>query len=77
MSNEQRQSGRSKNAEERRTASEKHDAQFFKDRKAKEAKNLELTLKLRAQRLAHQATLPKPEQKPAPRRQSVTKVEED
>jgi hypothetical protein len=49
---------RAKNADERRTASAKHDAQFFKDRKAKEARNLELTLKLRTQRLAHEATQP-------------------
>lgn len=44
---------------EKQTASAKHDAKFFLDRKVKEAKNLELTLKLRGQRLAHQATLPK------------------
>jgi hypothetical protein len=55
-----------KTLDERRIASEKHDAQFFKDRKVTEAKNLELTLKLRAQRLAHEATLPKPD-KPTPR----------
>lgn len=60
--------GRSKKtADERRTASDKHDAQYFLERKAKEARNLELTKKLKAQRLAHEATLlPKP--KPIPRR---------
>jgi hypothetical protein len=62
--------GRSKkSADERRDASEKHDAQFFTDRKAKEVSNLELTLKLRAQRLAHEATLPKP----APKAKSKAK----
>lgn len=60
MSDTKKEESRSKkNAEARRTASETHDEQFFKDRKAKEARNLELTLKLRGQRLAHQATLPK------------------
>jgi hypothetical protein len=50
---------RESKAEQRRDASAKHDAQFFKDRKATEEKNLALTLKLRAQRLAHEATQPK------------------
>jgi hypothetical protein len=65
--------GRSKkSADERRDASEKHDVQFFTDRKAKEVSNLELTLKLRAQRLAHEATLPK-QPKPAPKAKSKAK----
>jgi hypothetical protein len=65
--------GRSKkSADERRDASEKHDAQFFTDRKAKEVSNLELTLKLRAQRLAHEATLPK-QPKLAPKAKSKAK----
>jgi hypothetical protein len=60
--------GRSKKgADERRAASDKHDAQFFQERKAKEVRNLELTMKLKAQRLAHEATLP-PKPKPIPRR---------
>lgn len=65
MATKPNEGGRSKkSADERRDASEKHDAQFFTDRKAKEISNLELTLKLRAQRLAHEATLPK-QPKPA------------
>lgn len=65
MTKKPNEGGRSKkSADERRDASEKHDAQFFTDRKAKEVSNLELTLKLRAQRLAHEATLPK-QAKPA------------
>ena len=48
-------------AEARRTASEKHDAQFFIDRKDKETRNLELNQKLKAQRLAHEAARPKVE----------------
>lgn len=63
-----RNGSKSAAAEERRNASAKHDAQFFKDRKAKEAKNLELTLKLKAERLAHQATLPKSEPEPTKKR---------
>ncbi len=52
--------GRSKkSADDRRAASEKHDVQFFADRRAKEASNLQQTLKLRAQPLAHAANQPK------------------
>ena len=73
MSTKPNEGGRSKkSADERRDASEKHDAQFFTDRKAKEVSNLELTLKLRAQRLAHEATLPKPA-KPAAKSKSKAK----
>jgi len=53
-------------SEERRAASEEHDAQFFKDRKIRDERNLELTLKLRAQRLAHEATSPKKVSAPKP-----------
>lgn len=60
-----------KTADERRTASMKHDEQFFKDRKATEEKNLALTLKLRAQRLERDANNPKPPA--APRRAKRTK----
>jgi hypothetical protein len=47
-------------ADERRSASVKYDEQFFKDRKVREEKNLALTLKLRAQRMEHEAKHPKP-----------------
>lgn len=53
-----------KTGEARRAASEKHDEQFFTDRKAKEASNLEKTMRLKAQRLAHEATQPKAPKKP-------------
>jgi len=45
--------------ESQRTASAQRDAQFFAERKARESANLEKTLKLRAQRLAHEAAQPK------------------
>jgi hypothetical protein len=57
-----------KSGDERRAASEKHDEQFFKDRKVTEARNLDLTLKLKAQRLAHEAAQPKVEKTAAPRK---------
>jgi hypothetical protein len=66
-----------KNAEERRKASEKHDAQFFKDRKAKEEKNLGLTLKLRAQRLAHEASQPKKAKSKSPARRPRAAAADD
>ena len=73
MATKPNEGGRSKkSADERRDASDKHDAQFFTDRKAKEVSNLELTLKLRAQRLAHEATLPK-QAKPAPKSKAKAK----
>lgn len=42
-------------AEARFAKSEKHDAQFFRERKAKEAANIAKTLELRALRLAKEA----------------------
>jgi hypothetical protein len=53
-------SPRQRSAEERRAASEKHDAQYFEDQRATAARNLEKTLRLRAERLAHQAANPAP-----------------
>jgi hypothetical protein len=54
--------------EERRTADDRRDAAFFTDRKAREAANLEKTLRLRAQRLAHEAAQPQPEKSPVKRK---------
>ncbi len=46
-------------SESQREARVKRDVDFFAERKAKEAANHEKTLRLRALRLAHEATLPK------------------
>jgi len=46
-------------SETQRAASAKRDADFFAERKAREAANLEKTMRLRALRLAHEATMPK------------------
>ncbi len=51
-------------SESQREARAKRDVDFFAERKAKEASNLEKTLRLRALRLAHEAATPKVE-KPA------------
>jgi hypothetical protein len=51
--------------ESQRTASAQRDAEFFAERRARDAANLEKTLKLRALRLAHEATLPPKAAKPA------------
>lgn len=56
-------STRKRSAEERRAASEKHDTQYFEDQRATAARNLEKTLRLKAQRLAHQAANPPPPEK--------------
>jgi hypothetical protein len=61
MAEEQAPRKVSRNSEAQRSASAKRDADFFAERKAREAANLEKTLKLRALRLAHEATLPKVE----------------
>lgn len=47
-------------ASDQRTATEKRDAAFFAERKMRDAANLEKTLRLRALRLAHEASNPKP-----------------
>ena len=59
-------SSRERNAERvqgrdhvRRTESDKRDAEFFRERKAREAANQEKTSRLRALRLAHEAELAK------------------
>jgi hypothetical protein len=58
-------------AEAKFAASERHDAQFFKERKQREAANIAQTLKLKALRLAKEAeeratkAAAKAEQKPA------------
>ena len=49
---------------ERRAAETKRDEDFLAERKAHAAKNLEKTNRLRAQRLAHEATLDAPVKKP-------------
>ncbi len=49
-------------SESQRSASDKRDTDFFAARKARDAENLEKTNRLRALRLAHEASLPpKPE----------------
>ncbi len=50
-------------ADNARTSTDKRDQAFFAERKAREAANLEKTKKLKALRLAHEATLPKVEKK--------------
>ena len=52
------------NADEQRTATEKRDAAFITERKARDAANPEKTLRLKALRLAHEATLPPKPAKP-------------
>jgi membrane-associated HD superfamily phosphohydrolase len=44
-----------KTAEQRSAASERHDAQYMRDRKTKEAANVARTLELKALRLAKEA----------------------
>jgi hypothetical protein len=46
-------------SESQREARAKRDVDFFAERKVTEASNLEKTLRLRALRLAHEATAPK------------------
>ncbi len=54
-----------------RTATSKRDADFFAERKSRDAANLEKTMRLRALRLAHEATLPKA---PPPKRRAKKAV---
>lgn len=58
-------------SEAQRKATTKRDADFFAERRARDAANLEKTLRLKAQRLAHEATLPKA---PPPKRRAKKAV---
>lgn len=54
-------------ADRQRDAHDRRDAEVFALRRAQDAANKAKTERLRALRLAHEATLPKPEPKPAKR----------
>jgi len=56
-----------RNSKTQRDAMSKRDESFFAERKARDAANLEKTLRLRALRLAHEASQPPKPAKPAPR----------
>jgi hypothetical protein len=62
-------------ADEKQTASDRRDREFFALRKAQEEENRKKTERLRALRLAHEATLPPKAAKPARRGKSVAPSE--